>query len=122
MKLAAQKLVSPLLLQESQAALLKFQQEVSAQQLLAALPSPSGNDSTPGWLFSALRLTGTDLRGQRGLGQEGPASIEVSLPPANSPAQVLSNNMTFQNRVDETKNVFTDPNSSGCPIPGPAQH
>lgn len=30
-------------------------------------------------------------------------------------------NMTFQNRVDETKNVFTDPKSSGCPIPGPAQ-
>jgi D-lyxose ketol-isomerase len=25
-------------------------------------------------------------------------------------------NMTFQNRVDETKNIFDDPNSLGCPI------
>jgi len=25
-------------------------------------------------------------------------------------------NMTFQNRVDETKNVFDDPDSLGCPI------
>jgi D-lyxose ketol-isomerase len=25
-------------------------------------------------------------------------------------------NMTFQNRVDETKNLFDDPNSLGCPI------
>ncbi len=25
-------------------------------------------------------------------------------------------NLVFQNRVDETKNIFTDPNSLGCPI------
>ncbi len=25
-------------------------------------------------------------------------------------------NMTFQNRVDETQNIFDDPNSLGCPI------
>ncbi|NQV32859.1 MAG: D-lyxose/D-mannose family sugar isomerase, partial [Phycisphaeraceae bacterium] len=25
-------------------------------------------------------------------------------------------NMTFQNRVDETKNIFDDPDSLGCPI------
>lgn len=25
-------------------------------------------------------------------------------------------NMTFQNRVDETRNIFDDPDSEGCPI------
>ena len=26
-------------------------------------------------------------------------------------------NLAFQNRVDEDRNIFTDPNSTGCPIP-----
>ena len=43
---------------------------------------------------------------------------------ANSGVEVIgfqagpagSVNLTFQNRVDETKNIFDDPDSDGCPI------